>query len=171
MIQFMVIGPPRSGTAWAAVWLTTFTRMCVHDPLWDVHYLDFDKIAIPSRVVGIACTGLGFWPDWVNEHPARKLILHRDPKEVDLACAREGLPAPPARLFANLDKIRGLHMDWSALWSSPDPIHRHLFPREPFDRDRHAMLRAMKITAMWRMRVQDPAVLERLKGGAFGTPD
>lgn len=172
MIEFMVIGAPRSGTAWAANWLTNEWNHCIHDPLWDHHYADLDKLhpLYPGKTLGISCTGIALWPAWLNEHPATKVILHRPPAEVNESCRKLGYPPCPTQLFRGLLQIRGFHVEWRSLFDSDHArdIHNHLVV-EPFDGVRHDMLRALTVTANVKLRKQNPEVLERLR--AEGIPD
>jgi hypothetical protein len=149
MIKFMVIGPPRSGTAWASVWLNAY-----HDPLWDYYYADLDVLDS-----GICCTGLGLFPDWVNRHKAPKVILHRDCKEVNASLARLGLPGMDPYLLQKLDQLDGLHVHWTELFSNAAKIWNHLIDFN-FDPERHKRLKMLKITTDWKARrlAQDPAV-------------
>lgn len=139
----MVIGPPRSGTAWASVWLNAY-----HDPLWDVFYEDLDR---DLAGLGVCCTGLGLFADFVAAHPAPKLILHRDPKDVNASLKALGLPAVDSRLFANLEHIQGLHVHWTELFTNGFKIWSHLRTDE-YDPWRHKQLKMLKITTDWKAR-------------------
>lgn len=148
----MVIGAPRSGTAWASVFLTTEHSVCLHDPLWDHYYKDLDKIPCAGKQLGIACTGFGFYPEWLNHHPARKVVLHRELSELVASAKRLGMPPPEATLLAKLHQIQGLHVDWTDLFENPLPLYEYLL-RAPFvDRERHRQLVALKITSRWEVR-------------------
>jgi hypothetical protein len=158
----MVIGAPRSGTAWAANWLSTGEQLCLHDPLWDRHYTEFDAIEHPR--LGIACTAMARFHPWVNKHPAPKVILHRTPDLVNDSLVRLGLPPCPQQLFLDLWKIRGLHVEWTDLFNeNAANLHAHL-KLGPFDAARHGLLRDMRITANWqeRQRRQNPEVVARI---------
>lgn len=142
MISFMVLGLPRSGTAWAANWLTTDRSLCLHEPLFEHHYSDLDGIET-DKVLGISCTGSSMFRSWVNGHPARKVILHRDRAEVDASLARIGMdPVPPS---VNLDGIDGLHVHWLDLFERPDRVWNLVFPGWRMDVERHAMLRRLRV--------------------------
>jgi hypothetical protein len=154
----MVIGPPRSGTAWASVWLNAY-----HDPLWDYFYADLDALD-----TGICCTGLGLFPTWVNRHKSPKVILHRDGQEVNASLARLGLPRMDTHLFQNLEQLDGLHVHWTELFSNPAKIWNHLIDFN-FDAARHKHLKMLKITTDWQARRQnqDPAVRRRYAEHGF----
>jgi hypothetical protein len=147
----MVLGAPRSGTAWAANWLSIPGHMCVHDPLWDHPLEALD--ALP-HVWGIACTAIGWFPDWVNAHPCPKVILHRPKGEIDCALAQIGLPEVPQRLMDCLDLCHGLHVNWTDLFTEEgaQAIHEHL-EVGAFDVYRWAMLRYLNVTSNWRQRL------------------
>jgi len=161
MLKFMVIGAPRSGTAWAANWLTFGAQLCLHDPLWDHHYTDFD--ALPHPQLGVACTGLAEFHVWVNKHACPKVILHRSPDLVNESLERMGLPAYRPELFLNLWKIRGLHVEWTQLFGEEAPaIFEHL-KLGRFDEERWQMLRFLEITEKYTLRCQHPKVWARLQ--------
>ena len=166
----MVIATPRCGTAWASNWLTTDTQACLHDPLWDYHYSDLDALQFGSKDVGIACTGLALFPDWENAHPAKKVILHRPLNEVNASCEALGVPHVPVQLFENLHAIKGLHLNWQALFNRPQVIHDFLFEGTAFDWQRHNLLRRLNITAKPGTRVQNQQVMQRLLREAHGIP-
>lgn len=145
MINFMIIAAPRSGTAWAANWLTDSHSFCLHDPLFERHYGDLDKVEEDGRVLGVACTGLANFPLFVKGHPALKVVLHRRPDQVNDACTALGFPPVPMQLFKNLESIEGLHVPWTYLFSKPEHIHRFLFGDRPFDARRHAQLVGLNV--------------------------
>lgn len=163
----MIISLPRSGSTWAANWLTGERIFCLHDPLWTIAPDDLDaRLAemAPGRVRGIACTGLWRWPSWVNRHPARKLVLHRPRADVARSLDRLGLPRLPIDAERNLNAINGRHVDWFDLFS-PEPareIWDYLTGGEPFDAARHAQLVAMQIEPKFDAVTRDRALNARL---------
>ena len=161
MLRFMVIGAPRSGTAWCANWLSHGAQLCLHDPLWDRHYTDLDAIEHPR--LGVACTGMAEFHSWVNKHPCPKVILHRTPALVNESLRKMGLPDYPPERFADLWKIHGLHAQWTDLFNeNAVDIHLHL-KLGPIDLDRWQMLRYLNITEDYTKRKQNPAVWARLQ--------
>lgn len=143
MIQFMIIAAPRSATTWASNWLSTDATLCLHDPLWRWHYSELDAIESPKRL-GIACTGIALFPEWVNAHPARKVILHRDLSEVDASLMRIGMTACSKQWDGVLDKIQGVHLGWTELFTRPQFIYEYLLDL-PFDAERWACLREINV--------------------------
>lgn len=143
MIQFMVIGLPRSGTTWAANWLTTDTTLCIHDPMYKFHYSEFDKIP-SSKMLGISCTGIYNFPDFVNSHSARKVILHRDVQEVNDSLIEVGLSKITKDSEHMLDKIKGWHVDWDVIFNNPKDIYEFLLEK-PFDAERHNFLKEVNM--------------------------
>lgn len=138
MIEFMVLGLPRSGTTWAANWLTTDTTICYHDPLYRWHYTELDIIQT-NKVVGISCTGLYHFADWVNDHPSRKVILHRDLSDINASMASIGLPCLSEKDEEKLYSIDGIHIDWLDVFERPKSTYEFLTGK-PFDAERHSEL-------------------------------
>lgn len=143
MIEFMVIAAPRSGTTWVSNWLTTDTTLCLHDPLYQIHYEDFDKLE-SSKVLGISCTGMGYFPDWLNAHPSRKVILHRDLSEINKSMEAIGLPSIEQNYLDSLSKINGIHVDWMDIFNNPKDIYEYLTGFQ-FNEERHALLRGIEM--------------------------
>lgn len=143
MIEFMVIAAPRSGTTWAANWLCTDTTHCIHDPVNKWNYSELDSLT-SQKTLGVACTGLFLFPDWLNAHPARKVILHRPFDEIVTDLDNIGLHSPTAEQVANLDRIDGYHCEWTELFTEPKPLYEWLLQR-PFDAERHLELRQMHV--------------------------
>lgn len=177
VLDFIVVALPRSGTTWAANWLTTDQVHCVHDPLYTVHYSDWDEqlpARAPGRPVGVSCTGAWRWTDWLNAHPARKLVLHRDVGEVIESMRAIGLPPVSPGDAAALDRIIGLHLPFEDLF---DPIGaraawEYLVPSVPFNEARHRELVDIEMQPKFSGLTIDPKVtrrlmseLERIAGG------
>lgn len=141
MIEYMVVALPRSGTAWAANWLTTDTTLCIHEPLFRLHYSDWDTklTAKEGSHVGVACTGIHNFPDYLKDHPARKVVLHRDVSEINKSLKEIGLEALPADAERGLMEIDGLHAHWLDIFENPKTIYEFLLSKE-FDKYRHREL-------------------------------
>lgn len=121
MLDFMIIGLPRSGTTWAANFFCTERTLCFHDPLYTTHYEDWDTslpaLAPDGVEVGVSCTGIWRWTDWVNNHPARKVILHRSLVEINKSLADIGLPGMTQADASKLSQVIGLHVPYTDLFS------------------------------------------------------
>lgn len=161
-IEFMVLAAPRSGTAWASVWLEAY-----HDPLWDYFYEDLDQLS-----GGICCTGLSMFPAFVQHHPARKVVLHRPKDDVVASLAKMGLGPGHPNLFRNLDEIKGaVHCDWRDLFnpSTARTLYTWL-TQKPFDEQRHKHLTMMHITTDWRARqaAMNPDIPKRYAARGIG---
>ncbi len=145
MIEFMIIAAPRSATTWAANWLTTDATLCLHDPL--IHWTRGELNTIESKKrLGISCTASALFPDWVNSHPAKKVIVHRAFPEIDASLRQIGMTACSDHWEGVLEQITGVHVDWEALF---DPyrakgIYEYLLDL-PFDEERWAVLRGMNV--------------------------
>src|SRR5262245_48700974 len=162
MIKFMVIAAPRSGTAWAANWLTTDQTLCLHDPLWQCHYSDLDAIVTRRPTLGIACTGAALFADWVNSHPARKVVLHRPIGEINESLDSIGMPPLQADFESRLMAIDGLHCYWRDIFEKPRHIWRHLLPEVPMDWERHKMLTSLEVQMNFEGIRVDRAATRRL---------
>lgn len=170
MLDFMIIGLPRSGTTWASNWLTTDAVHCVHDPLYTTHYSDWDH-ALPrdhapsAKHVGVSCTGIWRWAGWVNDHPARKVILHRDLGEVRKSMVEIGLPdILTAKDAAALDEIIGYHVPYDSLFDPTEAklIWDYLVPGQVFNEDRHRALVQIEMQPQFAGLSVGPEVTRRL---------
>jgi hypothetical protein len=146
MIAFMVLSAPRSGSTWASNWLTTGAQLCLHDPILENRVEDLDHMENGHRL-GLACTALPLLTDWVNQHRAPKVILHRPMSEVNASMERIGLSALPKVWNGLLEQIEGFHCQYQDLFrpGTARAIWMYLCPQLPFDRPRHALLSSMHI--------------------------
>ncbi len=152
----MVIALPRSATTWCSNWLTTDTTLCLHDPLAHRHYSEWDEI-VNNKTLGIADTGISQFYQWLNAHPARKVILHRDRNEIAESLGLpEFLDAP-----SYLDQVSGMHCHWREVFDRPAPIYEFL-TRKPFDADRHNELKAIQMAPLDAVMTVDKEVMRRL---------
>ena len=141
----MVLSAPRSASTWAANWLTTEKTLCLHDPILEHTPEALDKIPC-DRMLGLSCTALALLPDLINQHPARKLIVHRDLEEVNLSLISIGLTRLGRRWDTALDAIRGMHVYFGSLFETEQAglIYEYL-TELPFDAPRHEQLRNMYV--------------------------
>lgn len=150
MVKFMVLSAPRSGSTWVANWLTSERVLCLHDPILEHKPEDLDSLPT-DRLFGIACTGLALLTAFVNAHPARKVIVHRDFKDINESLLSIGLTRVVSKRWSQaLEAIEGLHVDYRDLFDPKRaaPIYEHL-TRLPFDRLRHQQLTPMHIEPLF----------------------
>lgn len=145
MIRFMVLSAPRSASTWVANWLTTEKTLCLHDPVLEHAPEALDGL-LCDRALGISCTALALLPDFVNTHPARKVIVHRDIADVNQSLVSIGLTPLGEAWGGCLQGISGLHVAYNDLFSSHRAarIYEHL-TKLPFDVARHEHLCAMHV--------------------------
>lgn len=172
MIDFMVIGLPRSGTTWVTNLLNTADIFCKHDPLYETHYREIDSVyGAIKHVNGISCTGLWRWPDWVNSHPATKIIIHRRVCEVEESLDELGLHCD-IEDHSNLNEIEGLHIGFEQLFDV-NVWENVLWPAItndlPFDRVRFEQLTTIAMEPMFaRVEIDrnlQAGLFEELKKG------
>lgn len=141
----MVLSAPRSASSWVANWLTTEHTMCLHDPVFEHEPERLDFIPM-SRTLGVACTALALLPDFVNGHPSRKVVVHRDFAEVDRSLVSIGLTALSSRWTHALEEIQGMHVHYADLFDihKAKPIYEYL-TEQRFDAERHRQLRMLHV--------------------------
>ena len=156
MISFMVLGGPRSATTWAANWLTTDGTMCLHDPLLEYTRHSLDAMTIPDKEIGISCTSTLLFPEWFLKHPARKILLYREPEEINRGLEALGLPvldvpAHNARMVV-ASNVKISIWGWRSLFEreTAREIWKQLLPHRPFDDYRHDLLVSMNVQPHWR---------------------
>lgn len=165
-IDFMVLAAPRSGTTWAANWLTTDTSICIHDPIMKMTKEDLLTLESP-RAIGVSCTGLALFPNWVNSHPAKKVILHRDLGEIDLSLTRIGMTPISEQWRGVLDRIEGVHLDWREMFARPRYMYEYLLDK-PFDPERWAILRETNVQPHFESLVVNKQATTRLMADLRG---
>lgn len=147
MIDFMVLGGPRSATTWVANLLTTDDTLCMHDPLLEYTRAYLDQIVIPGKKLGISCTASLLFPEWLVKHPAKKIILWREPREINVALERLGLtPINPGKHAARVNILEGVHVYyWESVFNGGTAQQICKYLGVPFCPHRHNELRAMNI--------------------------
>ena len=138
MIDFMVVALPRSATAWVANWLNTDSVFCLHDPLYPLHYLDWDSDTsiFPKKNcetgythTGVACTGIWRWPEFLDSHPAKKVFIDRDLRDINYSLDRLGMPRISQPEFDQFRSAQGLRVDYKNLFRQKfaSQVVEHLF--------------------------------------------
>lgn len=165
-LKFMVIGLPRSGTTWAANWLSTDDCLVTHDPLYRAHYSEWNE-----KFQAVSCTGIWRWPEWVNAQPCPKLILHRPEDEIFASLGQLGLadaiqPGDSDKLYL----INGHHVDMKSLMEHGLAAHRawrHLRPDVPFNGDRWQHYAEMNVQPQCQRIMPDHTTTQRLVDELF----
>lgn len=147
-ISFMVLAGPRSATTWLSNLLTTDHTLCMHDPLLEYTTLQLDQVTIPGKRLGIADTTALLWPVWLNLHTAKKIVVWRDPEEINHALIQLGLArldvSKHAVRISALDKKIKVY-DWRAVfeWRTAKEICDRF--DVPIDKWRFHELRKMNV--------------------------
>ena len=161
MIDFMIVGLPRSGTAWLANWFTTERSICWHEPLWQRSLAELDAMK-GAVLFGIADTQLTLMSaDELNRHPAKKLIVHRELGDVNFSLAKLGLPSMQDEHKWKLDEIGGYHITFHDLFNVERfrPAAEWLLP-VPFDAARYSLLKTLNIQNAQAIKEAKEAILE-----------
>lgn len=140
MLDFIIVGLPRSATTWAANFFTTEQAVCLHDPLYTRHYQDLDSIRFEGKKVGVACTGLWRFPHFLNAHKAPVLVLRRPLSEVNDSLTAIGLPPCSEEDEAQLATLKGANYPFADLFNPFYAAQMCDMFGLPFDADRHAEL-------------------------------
>lgn len=144
MIDFIVLGLPRSGTTWLSNWLTTDSSLCLHDPFAKALPEHWER---DSRRFGISCTGAYMLPGWLQAQKCHVAVIERDPVACDASLARMGLPATTARMRCLLATARGRRWQFADLWNetAARELWAFLLPGIAFDAPRYRLLREFRI--------------------------
>lgn len=170
MIDFIVLGLPRSATTWLANWLTTDKSLCLHDPFakslpetWDAG----------GKRLGISCTGAFLLPGWLEAQSCPVAIIERDPEACDTSLRKMGLPTtwPLRKAFKQADGRRWRFAD---IWieDKAREMWAFLLPGIAFDAARYRLLRGVRIEPLdWTADMDVAAeVFGRYSQGVGGCP-
>lgn len=164
-MDFMILGLPRSGTTWAANWLSSDGAICYHDP-----FAKYDDVSLtnhnPGREWGISCTGAWLFPSFMQANKCKTIILERDLNEVNQSLREIGWPEFPADLLYLFRKAEGKRMPFNALFDEEGAreIWQHLRPGKPFDVVRWKQLIEMSIQPNFDVWSMDANILEKMAG-------
>lgn len=144
MIDFMVLGLPRSGTAWLANLLTTDDSICLHESLMEFSIQELDAIS-KTNLLGIAETAALF-VDEAKLHPCKKLIVERPISEVNQSLASLGLPSFDVEYSHLLNDVIGYRIRFDDLFEY-EPMQnafKYLLGKD-LSKARHELLCRMNI--------------------------
>lgn len=153
-VDFWICSLPRSGSTWAANWLTTDSTLCLHDPeasgmtLADID-ANAEKIGNGKRL-GVATTAAWAQVDWLNAHPAPKLVITRSLGDINRSLERLGLPTMEESHYRDLDEINGMgsavQVNIADLFNPETAWRIAARLGVPFDADRHRVLSTFRVT-------------------------
>ena len=159
----MALGSQRSATTWLANLLNTDSTLCIHDPLLEYTTTALDKSIIPGKRLGICCTAALLHPDWVNKPPAKKVLIYREPDEVNASL--EAIGAPPVGVhqqFALLDGVKAPIFHWRHVFSTHGAEEICGLLDVPFCKYRHYELRKMNVQPDFARLPVDPEAVRKL---------
>ena len=150
-LDFMILGLPRSGTTWAANFLTTDHSLCLHDPLFRYSLKQLDELSVPGKRLGISCTMAWAYTAWVQRSTCNKVWLYRPIEDIKASLARFSLPLPihALRVSAYHDLGHILVRPWSDLFRPDTAQEIAEWCGVTFSAERHAELVAMRIGPRW----------------------
>lgn len=158
MLDFAIIGLPRSGTTWAANWLTTDRSICLHDPLMNYTLEQLAAFSSPGKVCGVACTALWKFPQWVAENVKRVVLIDRDPDDLNDSLCAIGLGSMATEDIEDFLNMDGQRADMAQLFdplAAPE-IWYSLIPSIDFDAQRHELLTGFMVNPYFAGWEPDP---------------
>lgn len=161
MLDFAIIGLPRSGTTWAANWLTTDTSICLHDPLVNQ---TLDQLAAwdEPKLRGVSCTGLWMFPDWVKANVRNWIVIDRPVNQVNKSLTDIGLGSMPADAVRAFQEFPGLRATMDMLFdkATAPAIWEHLLPQVQFDKGRHKLLSGFMVNPYFKGWEPEPEAVQ-----------
>lgn len=161
MIDFLVMGLPRSSTTWIANWLTTDTTLCLHDPF---AYALPEHWPRDSRRFGISCTGAYLFPKWMATLDCPIAVIERDSSICDESLSRMGW-GDTSGLLGDFAAAPGKRFKWSDLWDEEKAknLWHFLLPNTPFDSIRYTMLRSIQVQPHMGKWEWEPEIFHEMK--------
>jgi hypothetical protein len=162
VISFMVLANQRSATTWMANLLTTDKTWCVHDPFLEYTLDQVTQLYVPEKRIGISCTASILHPEWVNAQRCPKIILYRDPDEINASLRQMGMvPLEVSKHNIRIQGIKAPMYQWDEVFKMH--VARNICERfdVPFDIYRFRELAKMNIQPQWnRLPVAKEALME-----------
>lgn len=143
MIDFIIIGLPRSGTTWLSNFFTTDRSLCLHDPFaWGAP----ETWPRDARRFGISCTGAFLFPRWLAQQCCPVAIIERDTEACDASLRRLGMGSAQD-LHAAIGNAEGRRFQFDALWQEETAreLWDFLLPGLAFDAIRFRMLKEIQV--------------------------
>lgn len=169
MLDFAILGLPRSGTTWAANWLTAEKSHCIHDPLNNLFVKDLESLSLDGKMVGVSCTGLWRLRDWCLHNIKRIIVIDRNIADINKSLSEIGLPIIDYQDFIEFSELPFKRINFSDLFNEEKAkeIWRFLIG-DGFDSDRHKLLCEMNIQPAFNRINPNPEIVgdyvKRLQG-------
>lgn len=154
MMNYFIVGLPRSRTAWLANFLTHGASLCFHEALRYVEKPEELKAFMErdADYVGDCDPMLAIhWRKVAEMFPdAKWVVIDRKIEDVRKSCQRVGVPEVGLeKLHENLSELckelTPWYVDYERLDDNIHGLWAYLFPSVPFPEDRYAMLRQMYV--------------------------
>lgn len=160
MIDFLVMGLPRSSTTWLANLLTTGNTLCLHDPF---AYGLPEQWPRDARRFGISCTGAYLLPKWVASLDCPIAVIERDPEDCNASLAGMGW-GDVSGCLESFMAAPGKRFKWSSLWNEDKAreLWAYLTP-EPFDSIRYRMLTEIQVQPHMTKWSWEPEIFHEMK--------
>lgn len=120
MIEFAIIGAPRSGTAWFAAVITALGGTCRHEP---TRFSTVEEMSEEDESFGIADTGLFLYPEIVNSLNCPVIVIERDHNDIQKSLNTLGMGLPPGCLD-QLQRIEGRRIKFHDLFNDFEKFFR-----------------------------------------------
>ncbi len=165
MLDFYIIGQPRSGTTWLANLFTDDKNLCYHDSLSQLPFKQFNTLKKEGFKVGTAETGAFPYLQEINDSSAPKLIIHRSEEEIK-ASLGEDLKLPEV----DLNRFQGVHVIFEDIFDVRKMriVYKYLVKRE-LNEDRFNLLVNCQVNPkLDRIKLSKSALhsyIERLRKG------
>lgn len=165
MIDFAVVGLPRSGTTWLANWLTTDRSLCLHDPFSNSLPETWDA---GDKRLGISCTGAYLMPGWLESLSCPLVVIERDPAACDVSLQAMGLPTTWP-LLRSFKAAKGRRWRFDDIWDEVKAreLWAFLLPGIAFNAPRYRLLREMHVQPHMDKWKPDPAIVAELQRRGF----
>lgn len=165
MIDFAVVGLPRSGTTWLANWLTTDRSLCLHDPFSNSLPETWDA---GDKRLGISCTGAYLMPGWLESLSCPLVVIERDPAACDVSLQAMGLPTTWP-LLRSFKAAKGRRWRFDDIWDEVKAreLWAFLLPGIAFNAPRYRLLREMHVQPHMDKWKPDPAIAAELQRRGF----
>ena len=163
-MDFIVAGLPRSGTAWASVWLTSGNAICLHEPLARRTPQELSALHLDGYW-GISCTGIWIVPGLIDAQNCPVVTLSNGAGQVNLSLRAMGLQPLPDRLMERFEALKYPAFSRADMLEDRDKAAEMwaiLRPDAPFDPVRWELLRRMKIEADMSKFTVAPRSLEAM---------